>query len=264
MLTATKIPYNSLKAIIFDYGNTLIRFGQRELERVDSAMIALLERECGPVDRTRFVELRRADRLAPYQDGNRENEMPALFRAHVRELYRRQTSEELLEAMQTTWLDSFVDAIEPLPWTRSVLEQLRGRYKLALLSNYPSGEAIRASVKRVGLDAYLDVIVTSGDVGRVKPHPSMFQTVLAQLGVSPAEALHVGDNWLADVQGAKGSGLWACLLTQFDPPERFEPKTGDSKPDLVIEHLEELPAVLAMPTQSDVAVKAPPASGDSQ
>ncbi len=236
----------ALRAVIFDYGNTLIRFGRAELDQVDGAMIALLERECGKVDRQRFAELRQADRMRPYHDGCRENQVPEIFVPHIRELFGQEPTAELLEAMRQVWFDSFVDAIEPLPWSADVLGRLRQRYKLAVLSNYPSGEAIRASLDRVGLTEHLDLIVTSGDVGYVKPHHATFEAVLAGLGVSAEEALHVGDNWLADVQGAKRNGLFACHLTQYEPPESFEAQPDDHQPDLTLAHLDELPGALGM------------------
>ncbi len=237
---------HALRAVIFDYGNTLVRFGRAELNQVDGAMIALLERECGRVDRQRFAELRQADRMRPYHDGCRENQVPEIFVPHVRELFDREPTAELLEAMRQTWFDSFVDAIEPLPWSAEVLGCLRQRYKLAILSNYPSGAAIRASLDQVGLAEAVEVVVTSGDVGYVKPHHATFEAVLAGLGVAAEEALHVGDNWLADVQGAKRNGLWACHLTQYEPPEQFEAQANDARPDLRLTHLNELPAALAM------------------
>jgi putative hydrolase of the HAD superfamily len=121
-----------------------------------------------------------------------------------------------------------------------VLEELRTRRRLALISNYPDGQALRTSVSRTKLDGFFEVVVVSGDLGYVKPHPLLFRTALEQLGVEPAAAVHIGDNWLADVQGAKGMGMQVVLTEQWDKIEKFDPEPDDHQPDLVIGHFREL------------------------
>jgi FMN phosphatase YigB (HAD superfamily) len=44
-------------------------------------------------------------------------------------------------------------------------------------------------------------------VGVAKPEPRIFEIALEQLGVSaPRLAIHVGDSWAADVEGALAAG----------------------------------------------------------
>ena len=54
--------------------------------------------------------------------------------------------------------------------------------------------------------------VFSNEFGVSKPHPSIFEHTLEALGgVSPAEALHVGDLEELDVEGARRAGLHSAL-----------------------------------------------------
>jgi FMN hydrolase / 5-amino-6-(5-phospho-D-ribitylamino)uracil phosphatase len=53
------------------------------------------------------------------------------------------------------------------------------------------------------------VITDSGRLGIEKPDPRIFHATLSHLGVAPAAAVHVGDSWPADVEGALGAGLRA-------------------------------------------------------
>jgi len=64
------------------------------------------------------------------------------------------------------------------------------------------------------------------------------------LGVAPEECVYVGDNWLADIQGAKRIGMKAIHITQHAPYEQFHPEDSDHEPDARIEHLSELPGML--------------------
>jgi putative hydrolase of the HAD superfamily len=83
----------------------------------------------------------------------------------------------------------------------------------------------------------LAVVVSSRDHGRVKPCPTIFAAALTRVGVSPAEAVMVGDSLLHDVVGARAAGLRPILVDRADvhagaPVER-------------VRSLLELPALLA-------------------
>src|SRR5207237_5177856 len=78
-----------------------------------------------------------------------------------------------------------------------VLEELRSRgLKLALISN--TGRDLDAFVAHHKLQ--VDAVLGSGTFGRTKPHPTIFQAVLEQLGVSGEEAAMVGDSPEDDVE----------------------------------------------------------------
>jgi FMN phosphatase YigB (HAD superfamily) len=97
---------------------------------------------------------------------------------------------------------------------------------------------------KVGLTEFFEVIVVSGEVGYVKPHPVPFERLLGQLGEDPAACVYVGDNWLADIQGAKAAGMGAVLTTEHVPYETFAPKEGDHQPDARIARIGELAGLM--------------------
>lgn len=133
--------------------------------------------------------------------------------------------------------------IEAHPEVAVILEQLSARFRLGLISNYPDARAIRHSLDRVGLAQWFEVVVVSADVGRVKPHPLVFETALSEMNARPETTLYVGDNWLGDIQGAKRLGLKAVWTQQFVPYEDF-PREPDHHPaDAEISHLSELLAL---------------------
>ena len=91
------------------------------------------------------------------------------------------------------------------------LDLLKGRgITMGVLSNLrrDMGELCR----QLGLDTYLDFCVTSAEAGGEKPHPPIFLAALERAQVGPSEAVHVGDQYRADVQGAKANGIGAVLL----------------------------------------------------
>jgi len=231
---------DGIKAIIFDYGNTLVEFGEKQIRACDGALAGTLERLYGPLDGARLRAIRDRDRRAPYEGDFRENDLAAITTNLVRELYGRTPTPDELDALLRTRFDAFVAAVSAPPYLDGFLRGLHGPFRLALLSNYPDASAIRTTLKNLGLERHFDAVVISGEVGHVKPHPAPFRAVLRKLNAEPEEALHVGDNWLGDVQGAKRAGLRAAHIVQWDTPERFDPQPGDMQPDITIRHVTEL------------------------
>ena len=121
----------------------------------------------------------------------------------------------------------------------ALLESLRGRYRLAVITNGPRDTQVD-KLQVCGLEPYFDVIVASGDLGAPKPSVAIFEHTLRLLGTSPDEALHVGDHLSADVAGARAAGLRAVWLNR-DGATRRE---GDAVPDVEITSLAELGALI--------------------
>ncbi len=94
------------------------------------------------------------------------------------------------------------------PEVPGVLDALAKRYRLAIVSN-GLGEEQRLKIAPLGLDRHIDAVAISGELGVRKPAPEIFEHVLAALDVSPSDAVHVGDDFGADIEGALASRLAA-------------------------------------------------------
>jgi len=93
------------------------------------------------------------------------------------------------------------------PETLAAVRRLRGRYKVALLSNAWPGQydVIR---ERFELDLYdeFDIYVNSADVGLRKPDPAIFRLALERLGVAPQQAIFL-DDLVRNVDSAREVGI---------------------------------------------------------
>ncbi len=91
------------------------------------------------------------------------------------------------------------------------LDMLKQReLTLGLISNIRGD--INQLCDKLMLTPYLDFTITSEEVGSEKPHPPIFLAALKKAEVEPGEAIHVGDQYLNDVQGARGVGIMPILL----------------------------------------------------
>jgi len=123
----------------------------------------------------------------------------------------------------------------------AALETLAGEgMALAVVSNTmrTPGDVVRQVLGLAGLLPLFKVLTFSDECGIRKPAPAIFHRTLAELGVPPEEAVHVGDDPILDVEGARDAGM---RVVQATPDGRA---TAPVKPDAVIRHLGELPAVL--------------------
>lgn len=108
---------------------------------------------------------------------------------------------------------AYPEAWEIYPEVPGVLAQLARRgLALAVVSNWD--ERLPALLERLGFGGRFSAVVCSSEVGFEKPHPRIFQEALERLGVTPQQALHVGDSVRLDVEGALGCGMAACHLAR--------------------------------------------------
>jgi putative hydrolase of the HAD superfamily len=91
------------------------------------------------------------------------------------------------------------------------LEALKGRgLRLGLISNWDS--SLEPIIMDMGFGHYFSTIIASTVVRMHKPQPQIFDLALERMGISAAEAVHVGDHLQADVAGAHNAGLTPVLI----------------------------------------------------
>ena len=97
----------------------------------------------------------------------------------------------------------------------STLKTLKGQnFILGLLTNV--AKEMNSICRGLGLEPYLDFIITSQEAGADKPQPLIFLAALEQAGVNASEAVHVGDQYKLDIVGARGVGITPILIDRYD------------------------------------------------
>jgi FMN phosphatase YigB (HAD superfamily) len=129
----------------------------------------------------------------------------------------------------------------PLPGADVLLSTIRElglRCVLASNTQVRDAEVYRRDFELFGLAGLIDGIVTSVDVGRLKPHEALFAEALRVAGCPAEHAVMLGNNEEADVIPAKRLGMRTVLVHPDDPPPRT------SAADAVAPTLETAAAVL--------------------
>ena len=99
----------------------------------------------------------------------------------------------------------------PFPDVLPTLRSLRKLGKtLAVVSNWDP--TLPTLLAELGLAEFFNFILPSAEVGVEKPDRRIFRLALQRLGVKSQEVVHIGDQYEADVVGARAVGIMPILL----------------------------------------------------
>ncbi len=105
--------------------------------------------------------------------------------------------------------------------TLEVLKELKGKYKMAILSNGQS-KSQHDKIDNLHIGKYFDDILVSGDVGVNKPNREVFDIMAERIGVKNEECLFVGDVFSSDILGAIRADMVPCwIMVDEDRPADF-------------------------------------------
>lgn len=115
----------------------------------------------------------------------------------------------LQAALQASWTGG---ELFPLyPDVPAALAALRAAgYRLGIISNWEP--RLPVLCQRLGIREHFDFLVVSECEGVVKPHRQLFERALALARVPPRAAVHVGDSYVEDIEGARAAGIAGVLI----------------------------------------------------
>ena len=240
---------SSFAACLLDYGNTVVQFDRPQIDHVLTRLAAAWGEFFEPV---RISALRRSVEQVVSRPhvGN-----PPTFREHrpdeqmgliVEGLLGAAAAEDkaVIVTLNERLQDAFVECLELAPEDGECLRSLSARLPLGLVSNYPCGQTIRRSLRVLGIEDCFPTCVVSGDLGRVKPHASVFEAALEQLDCAPDRVLFVGDRWDADMVGARDVGMKTCHILGHTRDHNLEERYRQYLPDYRIARLRDLDEIL--------------------
>jgi HAD superfamily hydrolase (TIGR01509 family) len=256
-----------IEAVSLDFGNTLVPVASAGLRGVVAVTAEAMASRLGSVDAADVLRLWHEERERQFrEDVPQFREVDLALRvtrilARLRGMTPPPDDEPWDDAAAAehsdrgevawaveTYSAAFVAALPPAPEAGPLIERLATRYRVGILSNWPLAATIDRYVEAAGWAPHLAAVVVSQRVGIIKPHPAIFAAARAALGDPPPGAIvHVGDDWVADVVGAKRAGWHAAWLANRpeDSPLPGSEPDGSVVADLVLDSLADLEAGLA-------------------
>jgi putative hydrolase of the HAD superfamily len=204
-----------VQAVFFDIGGTLVRGNLKHVDLLHQALVAIgykvtRDEVVEANDLARRAVTRRRRRVAHRLDSSEASRrwLDNLAAALNLTADRAGLEGELATAIRTieTRAEETVDPDAP-----ALLASLKARrLRLGVISNWSAD--LPEYLAAQGLAPYFEAIVASEAVGSAKPHRQIFLKGLAALGCAPEHAVHVGDDYWADVVGARDIGMHPVLV----------------------------------------------------
>jgi HAD superfamily hydrolase (TIGR01549 family) len=218
-----------IQGVIFDLGETLIRFEGTWSETIQSSQRALtdaLEAEGIHLDQDAFHQEWHAEMQAAYQARDQdETERPS------RELLANVLGRHGYPDVDGAAIDRSLKAMykvseslwRPIPEALSVLDALMIDYRLGMISNAGDAANVDRLIDKGGFRAYFDPILVSAALRYRKPSPKLFELMMDRWDLPAEDLVMVGDTLGADILGAQRVGMHQIwLATQADRDDNVE------------------------------------------
>jgi putative hydrolase of the HAD superfamily len=206
------------RVIFFDVGNTLL-FPNR------AKMLADIPSDRHPtLEQWQALECKtKAEFDQGMQDGRVDHSFWRIFHSYlIHDLGDGLANDGLVQRLVNNTQNS-ANWDQILPGTRAVLDRIRQKFRIAVISN--ADGKIERVLSRCGIADCFETITDSGIVGYEKPRREIFEAALKTMNARAEESLYVGDVYSVDYVGATNAGMQAVL---FDAAgayrERPEPR----------------------------------------
>jgi putative hydrolase of the HAD superfamily len=125
----------------------------------------------------------------------------------------------LVAAEIERFADRFLDVCPKLPnllpGAHELLAHASKNGKLHIITN-GFKEVQGFKMEAGNLNQYFDQMINSEDVGKRKPNPEIFEYALKKAGATKEESIMIGDDWDADILGARDFGIDQAFITHTE------------------------------------------------
>lgn len=124
------------------------------------------------------------------------------------------TDLQVLERFLNSYLEELPNNNYLFDGALELLDYLKEKYRLHILTN-GFQEVQYKKIANSNMTSYFHTITDSEVAGVKKPDPVIFKYALKQAGATPTQSVMIGDNLVADIQGALDVGIDAIHFNPF-------------------------------------------------
>jgi len=196
----------NIKHIFFDLDHTLWDFETNSNKTFEY----IFKKNSIDVEINKFKEIYKPIN-AKYWKLFREDKVTkeALRYARLKEafdLLKFETNDDVIEILAEDYITYLSSYNTLFDGALEVLTYLQVKYQMHIITN-GFEEVQFKKLKNANLLPFFEQIITSEKVGVKKPNPQIFNYALGLTNATPKESIMIGDNFEADILGAKNAGM---------------------------------------------------------
>lgn len=246
-----------LMGVLFDLGNTVVKFPESGLESVFlprhkplfESLVEIINNSLVKsginADWSSFFQVYktvRVEQMRWQKQTLKEYDMRERLAKVLDALgFKVSSTSEIIQHALEEYFESYIKHVKMEKDTIHLLKNLHINRKLGLVTNFAYPPCIYTILDKFNLKQIFDVVVVSGEVGWVKPSPKIFHAALSKLGLKAHQVVFVGDDSETDIKGARNVGMKTVFLSSD--------KTCEDA-DVTISHLSQLPIAIEELEQS--------------
>lgn len=226
---------NKYQHLFFDLDHTLWDFDKNSNETI----IELFEeggliKETGSTAREFLAKYRaiNADLWVLYREGGITKEKLRIKRFIDAFAHFEFTDQQRIAQFERDYLATAPRKTALMEGASEIMEYLGGHYQLHIITN-GFAETQRLKMQVSGLQPHFDLIMSSDELKVNKPAAKIFIECMRRVGARRQDSIMIGDNLIADIQGAKNVGMDQVY---YNPHRQIHTE----KPTFEINHLLEL------------------------
>tara|TARA_B100000927_G_C16461526_1_gene468029 strand:+ start:1091 stop:1783 length:693 start_codon:yes stop_codon:yes gene_type:complete len=198
----------TIKNIFFDLDHTLWDFDKNS----DLTFFKILNKNNISIDITNFLNFYHPINKK-YWDMYRINKVSKADLRYNRlsETFKKlnyKINDEVINQLAIDYIEHLSDFNHLIPDTLNVLDFLKSKYKMHIITN-GFKEVQKRKLEKSNLIHYFETVTISEDVGEKKPHKLIFNHALKVANANVENSIMIGDNFNADILGALGVGMKA-------------------------------------------------------
>lgn len=223
-----------IRGIFFDFDNTLVDYMKSDIEAIKEVkeLSGILVEDDEFIDKSVEILLEFYKKLESGEETESNIHKYRLRNTLI------QFGVEWEEEYASVYLDNYLNNCNCFDGCKELLEILKGRIKLGILTNSYNIDEQRQRIEGTGLSVYFDDVVISNEIKMFKPQKEAFFYLSDKYGLNPEECIYIGDSEQYDIFGAKNAGFHAIRIAHNGNI------VNKSKADFVCYSFEELKDIL--------------------
>lgn len=202
-----------IRAVVFDLDGTLYDYESCDVYATEQLRQYCLKHYS--IQRKEFDEtFKKAKVIVKKRLGNvSASHNRILYMQVFSELLKQKPAENALRMYDIYW-NVMLQHMKLYEYVMPLFQKLLDRQlKIAVLTDLTAHIQHR-KIQKLGIQKYIDVLVTSEEAGKEKPDRIMFELMLEKLGLDPKQVLMIGDSRKKDMDGASAAGMHSLFFSR--------------------------------------------------